>query len=98
MITLINTVTVTGDREQFREANTALADYMSQQPGARRFQLLQAADDPDTFVEVAEWESPEHHRAAVSTDDFLGHVRKMSVVAKVQRATYQVLRTEDRVH
>ena len=94
MITLINKVTVTGDPAEFQRANLALAEFMRVQPGARRFQLLQAMDEPNVYVEVAEWESREHHAAAIQAPGFMERAKAMRAVADFDRAMYAVVRTE----
>jgi quinol monooxygenase YgiN len=68
---------------------------MGAQPGARRFQLLRSTADPLVFVEVAEWESAEHHRSAISTDTFRERVRDLPKVARVERGRYEVLRLDE---
>jgi quinol monooxygenase YgiN len=95
MITLINKVTVTGDLAEFRRANEELADYMRVQPGARRFQLLQSTDAPEVFVEVAEWESREHHQRALQAPGFLDKAKALRAVADFERNLYTVVRTEE---
>ncbi len=95
MITLINKMTVTGDMTEFRRVNSYIADYMSEQPGALRFQLLWSPTTPEVFVEVAEWDSAEHHKAAVSTPEFRERVRELPGLATVERARYEILRLDD---
>jgi quinol monooxygenase YgiN len=95
MITLVNKVTVTGDLAEFERANLALAEFMREQPGARRFQLLRSMERPDVFVEVAEWDSREHHAAAISAPGFAERAKALRAVGEFERAMYTVVRTEE---
>lgn len=96
MITLINKVTVVGDRDAFDRAQKDIEEFMHAQPGALRFQLLQAADHPDQFVEVAEWQSREHHLKAVQNPDFMSRAKALREHAEFERQSYSVLRLEVR--
>ncbi|WP_432840382.1 antibiotic biosynthesis monooxygenase family protein [Dactylosporangium sp. CA-092794] len=95
MIVLVNRVTVGGDVGEFQRVHDEVAAFMRAQPGARRFQLLRAADEPSVFVEVAEWESREHHAAAVSALMQLAAARAMRSLAQFERGLYDVVRTEE---
>lgn len=95
MITLINKVTVTGDTARFEQVHADLAEHMRVQPGARRFQLLRSPQDPAVFVEVAEWESREHHKAALDGPGFLDKAKALRELATFERAMYEVVRTEE---
>ncbi|GIG63100.1 hypothetical protein Lfu02_74720 [Longispora fulva] len=95
MITLVNKVTVTGDLAEFERAHSAVAEFMRVQPGARRFQLLRSAEDPTVFVEVAEWESRDHHARALAAPGFYERAGVMRSLAEFERAMYDVVRTEE---
>lgn len=94
MIALVNKVTVVGDIAEFHRAHHEVAAFMQAQPGARRFQLLRAIDQPTVFVEVAEWESREHHAAALSAPGFLERAKALRSLAQVERGVYEVVHTE----
>ncbi|WP_067794005.1 antibiotic biosynthesis monooxygenase family protein [Actinomadura formosensis] len=95
MITLINKVTVVGDRDAFERAQKEIEEFMHAQPGARRFQLLQSPDRPDEFVEVAEWESRELHLKAVRNPEFLERAKALRAHAEFEREAYTVLRVAE---
>ena len=95
MITLINKVTVTGDPEEFQRVHAELAEHMRVQPGARRFQLLRSPQDPAVYVEVAEWESRDHHKAALDGPGFMDKARSLRALASFERAMYDIVRTEE---
>jgi heme-degrading monooxygenase HmoA len=74
---LINPFEVPPEAEdRFVPAWTAAAEYMRRQPGFLSTRLHKAISPDATFgfINVAEWESPEAFRAAISTEEF----RKMA--------------------
>lgn len=96
-MTLVNTLTVTGDVEVFRRITAALTDYMRRQPGYIRSQLLHSLRDDSVYVEIAEWEEAAAHQRAVRSDGFRETVRGLSDVASVAPGLYETVREETRV-
>jgi heme-degrading monooxygenase HmoA len=72
-VTLMNSFAVSPDRDAaFRELWTKTARYFTDQPGFISLRLHRAVS-PDAlyrWVNVANWESEEHFRAAHGTDEF----------------------------
>jgi len=72
-VILINPFEVPPEAEdRFLPAWNKAAEYMRRQPGfvSTRLHKAISSDAPFGFVNVAEWESAEAFRAAVSTDEF----------------------------
>ena len=72
-VILINPFEVPVDRaDQFLSGWSQAADYMSRQPGFAGTRLHRALS-PEArfgFVNVAEWASPQHFQAAVTSPEF----------------------------
>ncbi|MCK2221096.1 AMP-binding protein [Actinomadura sp. ATCC 31491] len=94
MIVLMNKVTVTGDMAEFERAHDEIAAFMRAQPGARGFRLLGSLDEPNVFVELAEWDSQEAHAAAVRSPGFVERARALRAVAELDLGKYRVVRAE----
>jgi heme-degrading monooxygenase HmoA len=58
--------------EEFLQGWQRAADYMREQPGflASSLHRALAPDARFRFVNVAEWESPQHFQAAVTSEEF----------------------------
>ena len=72
-VILINPFEVPVDRgDDFLAGWSRAADYMRRQPGFAGTRLHRAlsSDARFGFVNVAEWESPQHFQAAVRTPEF----------------------------
>ncbi len=70
---LINPFEVANERrDQFLAGRSEAADYMRRQPGFAGSRLHQALSPAARFgfINVAEWESPRHFQAAVTTSEF----------------------------
>ncbi len=69
---LINPFEVPGQNEAFLQGWEAAAEYMRQQAGfvSTRLHRAMAPDARFGYVNVAEWESPDHFRAAVGSEEF----------------------------
>jgi len=77
VVTLINEFTVTGDVAEFERVLGGFNRYMSAQPGAGGYTLLRSTRRPNVFVELADWDSPEAHQAAVRSEGFPGLVAQL---------------------
>lgn len=83
MVTFINQLTVTGTVEEFEKISAKLSEFMSAQPGYLSHRLLRSLRSPETYVELAEWENPEAHQAAVRSETFQLLIKELAqVVAK----------------
>jgi len=90
MVTLVNQLTVTGDQAAFEDVNARMSRFMSEQPGYLSHRLLHSLREPRVYVELAEWENPESHVAAVRSDTFQGFVRELAaLVAKPVPGLYE---------
>jgi heme oxygenase (mycobilin-producing) len=72
-VTLMNSFAVRPDQDEaFRELWTKTARYFTARPGFISLRLHRAAsaDAPYRWVNVANWESEAHFRAAHGTDEF----------------------------
>ena len=69
---LINPFEVTAGRAEFLRGWERAAEYMRKQPGfvSTRLHRALAPDARFGFINVAEWESADDFRAAVSTEEF----------------------------
>ena len=71
-VILINPFEVPSDREEFLTGWSHAADYMRRQGGFQGSRLHRALV-PEArfgFINIAEWESPRHFQAAVTTPEF----------------------------
>lgn len=81
---LINSFEVPqGKEEEFLQAWKEAAEHLRHEPGFLSTQLHQSLDPQARFrfVNVAEWESPQHFQAALSTEAFRQISRKMPFTA-----------------
>jgi quinol monooxygenase YgiN len=92
VVTLINKLVVTGDPGDFEQVSEALTAYMRQQPGYIRFQLFRSLRQPTVYVELAEWESAEQHKAAVTSEGFRSRVQPLAKLATVEPDIFEVIR------
>lgn len=93
MVTLINQLVVTGDVEEFLAVAERLSAFMSRQPGYRSHSLLRSLREPLTYVELAEWDRPEQHGAAVRSDEFQALIQELAkVVAKPSPGLFETVR------
>jgi len=91
-VMLVNKLIVHGDPAEFEAISGSLTEYMCRQPGYLRFQLLRSLRQPQAYVEIAEWESAEQHRAAVTSPGFRERVQPLAAVASVEPDLYAVVR------
>lgn len=90
MVTLVNQLTVTGDIAAFEDVNARMSEFMAAQPGYLSHRLLRSLREPQVYVEIAEWQEPSAHMAAVRSDAFQGFVRELSaLVSKPTPGLYE---------
>ncbi|HWB38516.1 MAG TPA: AMP-binding protein, partial [Rugosimonospora sp.] len=83
MVTFINQLTVTGSAEEFEKISARMSEFMASRPGYLNHRLLRSLRAPESYVEIAEWENPEAHQAAVRSDEFQALISELGrVVAK----------------
>jgi len=91
-VILINPFEVpAGQEEQFLKAWNEAADHLRLAPGFLSTRLHKSLDPQAKFrfVNVAEWESPQHFQAAMRTEAFQQIARKMPFTA--YPALYRVI-------
>ena len=96
-VVLINPFEVPqGQEEAFLKGWHAAAEHLRQAPGFLSTRLHESLDSQARFrfVNVAEWESPQHFQAAMNTEAFQQSRRQMSWVA--YPALYHVVTEEVR--
>ncbi|GLZ36606.1 antibiotic biosynthesis monooxygenase family protein [Actinokineospora sp. NBRC 105648] len=87
----INRYTVTGDVEEFRRLLGRLSAYMRAQPGFAAHRLYRSARDERVFVEVAVWNDPVAHRAALAGEGFQVPVSELRKHATADPAPFELL-------
>ena len=66
-VTIVNIHVKPEHVDEFIKASLANSQSSSKEPGNKRFDLLQSADDPTRFVLYEAYESPEHAAAHKET-------------------------------
>ena len=92
-VTLINAFEVpAGKEEQFLEMWHEAAEYMRHAPGFRSTRLHESLDPQAQFrfVNIVQWESPEHFQAAINSEAFQQISQKMPLVT-AHPALYRVI-------
>jgi heme oxygenase (mycobilin-producing) len=92
IVILINPFEVpTGKEEEFLQAWREAAEHLRRAPGFVSTRLHESLDSKARFrfINVAEWESPQHFQAAMSTEAFQEIARKMPFAASP--ALYRVV-------
>ncbi|MFE3170900.1 antibiotic biosynthesis monooxygenase family protein [Amycolatopsis sp. NPDC059090] len=92
MFYLINRFTVHGDTDEFLAILAEINAYMKTQPGFRFHRLYRSVNEPNVFVETAEWEERELHKAAISSDRFLEPVKKIRQHATAEPGPFELVR------
>ncbi|MFE7777877.1 antibiotic biosynthesis monooxygenase family protein [Streptomyces sp. NPDC057445] len=73
MVTFVNRFTVSGPVEEFERLFEETSAFFADRPGFVRHRLMRHADDPASYVNVAEWTDAESFRRAVTHPDFVPH-------------------------
>ncbi|OEJ22412.1 antibiotic biosynthesis monooxygenase family protein [Streptomyces subrutilus] len=97
MPTFINKLTVQGDINEFLAAKEAITAFMSSQPGHIGNQTLRSLSEPGVFVEVAHWDDPAAHQAAVSSAEFRSLVAPLAALAKPEPGLFEVVESGARL-
>jgi heme-degrading monooxygenase HmoA len=82
MVVFVNKVTVVGKAEDFERVYGNIAEYLRTRPGLVRYQLLRSQKDPDTYFNVAEWETQEFFAAAMAEPEFRARLKLLENVIK----------------
>jgi long-chain acyl-CoA synthetase len=90
MVILINRFTLSGSPEQFEEAFEESAVFMRAQPGFIRHTLVKSLRNPNSYVNIAQWEDAEAHIKVVHSPEFAEHVQSLAKVATADPDLYSV--------
>jgi long-chain acyl-CoA synthetase len=82
MVILVNKFTVTADPAEFERIWADSSHFMRQQPGFISFRLVRSVQDPQVYINIAEWADAQAHRRAMRSDDFQAHISQLANVAK----------------
>ncbi|MGK3940222.1 AMP-binding protein [Streptomyces caeruleatus] len=87
----VNRFTVSGDTEEFERLLGKITDYMAEQPGFRTYHLYRSVQDPQVYVETAEWTDGAAHQQAVAGDGFRGPVMEIMKLARAEAGPYRLV-------
>jgi long-chain acyl-CoA synthetase len=82
MVTLVNKFTVTADPAEFERIWAASSHFMRHQPGFISFRLVRSLQDPQVYINIAEWADAQAHGRALESADFRAHISELANVAK----------------
>jgi long-chain acyl-CoA synthetase len=82
MVTLVNKFTVTADPAEFERIWTVSSDFMRSQPGFISFRLVRSLQDPNVYINIADWADAESHQRVLHSDAFQTHIADLASVAK----------------
>ncbi len=91
MVTLINRLTVTGDQEKFLGLLAEITEHMKAQPGFLSHQLYRSQRNDGSFVEIAEWDNAQAHRAAMQLPGFFEKVKQLQSIASAEPDVFEVV-------
>jgi heme-degrading monooxygenase HmoA len=91
MVTVINRLTVTGDRDEFERILGELTAYMKRQPGFLSHHLYRSVRDPNVYVEFGEWRDAVDHQRAMKGEEFLSRVPEIMKHAKAEPDVFDSL-------
>ncbi|MER7768342.1 antibiotic biosynthesis monooxygenase family protein [Kitasatospora sp. NPDC096140] len=74
MLTIVNKLTVTGDRAEFERLLGEITGYMKSRPGFVSHTLYKSLKDENVLIETGTWESREAHAAALQGAGFRDRV------------------------
>jgi heme-degrading monooxygenase HmoA len=94
MVVFVNKLVLTGSAEDLESIYADVSTFFAAQPGLIRFQLLRSGKDPSVYINIAEWESAELFRQAVSQEKFQTSVRVSEVSVGDPHLCEVVLRGE----
>ncbi|MEU5884533.1 antibiotic biosynthesis monooxygenase family protein [Spirillospora sp. NPDC047279] len=87
-LVFVNRFTVKVPPEQFERVFARTSEFMGRQPGFIRFTLLRNAEDPGSYVNVAQWRDRESFQKAVSHPDFQPHAAALRELSTSEHGLY----------
>ncbi|MBO0806685.1 MAG: antibiotic biosynthesis monooxygenase [Actinobacteria bacterium] len=91
MVILINRFTLTASPQAFEEAFEESAVFMRAQPGFVRHTLVKSLRDPQTYVNIAQWQDADDHIRVVHSPEFKEHVTNLAKVSRADPDLYSVV-------
>ncbi len=89
VITFITRFTLKGDDSaEFERLFTEHSAFMAAQPGFVDFQMVRSGSNPKAYVNIGRWTDPGAHKAVVSSEEFLSHVKAMGPLVDVEADLY----------
>ncbi|WP_144081547.1 antibiotic biosynthesis monooxygenase family protein [Micromonospora wenchangensis] len=88
MVMFITKFTVKGEPEQFEKFFAEHAGFMSSQPGFVSFQLVRAAGDPHSYLNIGQWQTVEDQRRVTQSAEFRSHAATMRELVDVEAGVY----------
>ncbi|MFE7447481.1 antibiotic biosynthesis monooxygenase family protein [Streptomyces chartreusis] len=97
MLVFINRFTVSGDPLEFERAFAETAAHLARQPGFIRYRLVRSTQDPNSYANVAEWETAAALREALRGPEFDDHARRLRELAQSEPQFYDVVTETDAI-
>ena len=89
MVMFITKFVVKGETAQFERLFTEHAQFMSNQPGYLGSQFFRSLGEPNTYLNIGQWSSPDDHRRVMASDQFQQHARQMRALVDVEGGLYE---------
>lgn len=81
MVTLVNKFTVAGEASDFERIWQQSSDFMRQQPGFISFRLVRSLNNPNVYINIAEWADAQSHQKVVGSPGFQEHIAQLAAVS-----------------
>ncbi|MDI5967330.1 AMP-binding protein [Streptantibioticus silvisoli] len=89
VITFITRFTLRGDDgTEFERLFAEHCAFMAARPGFVDFRMVRSASNPKVYVNIGRWTDPGAHKAVVSSEEFLSHVKAMGPLVEVEADLY----------
>jgi long-chain acyl-CoA synthetase len=95
VVILINRFTLSASPEEFEQAFDESAAFMRSQPGFIRHTLVKSLRNPESYVNIAEWQDAESHIRVVRSPGFAAHIEQLSKVARSEPDLHTVVQDVD---
>jgi quinol monooxygenase YgiN len=70
MVVFVNKLTLAGSSSDLERLYERIGDFMSEQPGLLRYQLVRSRKDEGVYFNIAEWTDPEAFETALQQERF----------------------------
>jgi quinol monooxygenase YgiN len=82
VVVFVNKLTLVGKPEELERIYAHVAEFMEEQPGLIRYQLVRSQKDPGTYFNIAEWEDKESFDRALAEPEFRARLKALGTVIK----------------